>query len=247
MAITYRDEKGANLTAAEVDANFRSLVTMINAVSAAGPKEITGVTVSGAAMTFELSDGSEIGPVNLPVANFNWRGDWAASTAYVRGDLVRAYNTNVSPATLGWYAVQTDHTSDAGGFDPSAGGGALYRLVIPLAYAMECAWFFPGSPGAGIDGIMFSYLAARPFTLKAGLSGSRAVLRVAPLDDMSFEIQKGGVSLGSIDFESGSTEGTFSFDDDVAVSAGEQVLVYPPNDVDGAALDLAVTLLGYLS
>ena len=94
---------------------------------------------------------------------------------------------------------------------------------------------------------MFSYLAARPFTLKAGLSGSRAVLRVAPLDDMSFEIQKGGVSLGSIDFESGNTEGTFSFDDDVAVSAGDQVQVYPSNDVDGAALDLAVTLLGYLS
>jgi len=76
MTITYRTAgpwgagKGANLTPAEVDANFHDLKQAIDtlATNPATPVQIANITVSGSQMTVVMSDGSTFGPFTLPRA-----------------------------------------------------------------------------------------------------------------------------------------------------------------------------------
>lgn len=74
MALTYRSAgawgagKGANLTPAEVDANFYQLTQDIAAAAAAAgtPVGISNITVSGTQMLVYLSDATVLGPYTLP-------------------------------------------------------------------------------------------------------------------------------------------------------------------------------------
>ena len=252
MAIIYRTTgswgtgKGANLTPAEVDQNFFELIQAVQTLAGIGPKEIVAVEIDGTALTLRMSDDSTIGPVNLPLAYPTWRGQFIGETAYKRGDLVRAFDTTVSPALLSWYAVNIDHTSDVA-FNPLAtiNSKFVYTRIIPVAYSVDISFYFPGTPGAGISGDMVGYLAAKKVTLPKNLPASQARLRNYALDAMSMDIHKSGVKVGELNFEDSTYTGTFVFDDDVIVMPGEWVSIKPPSPLDATANDLYVTLMGY--
>jgi len=127
MSLTLRSEKGSNLTSAEFDENITTLRDMIqnvidNPVPGVG---ISNITQSGSTLTFHLTNGSTKGPFTMPSPNFRYRGDWAATTAYLKGDFFKE--------ALGLYTVVVAHTS-ASTFDPDAtsGGDPVYVLAIPF-------------------------------------------------------------------------------------------------------------------
>ncbi len=76
-----------------------------------------------------LSDGSAIGPLLLPVAAFNARGSWTAATLYTRNDVVIHDNAA--------YVVRLQHTSGAT-FDPNllVSGEAVYQLLVSRPQGM---------------------------------------------------------------------------------------------------------------
>lgn len=112
MTITYRTSgawgagKGANLTAAEVDANFHDIDERLTAVedNPAQAVQIDNITSSGSALTITMDNGDSYGPLILPVAAFVFRDWWEPSTVYSRNDII--INANKL------YLVTANHTSD---------------------------------------------------------------------------------------------------------------------------------------
>jgi hypothetical protein len=130
MAVTYRTAgawgpgKGGNLTAAEVDTNFYSLVQDIAQVADdLVPAEIENITLVGSQLTFVLSDSRTLGPYTVPTAAFRWAGVWTPETAYLANDFLETGQ--------GVFLVVQNHTS-AATFDPARviGGDPVYVLVF---------------------------------------------------------------------------------------------------------------------
>lgn len=236
----WGDGVARNLTPAEVDLNFWILLEMILGLgeNPALPKQISSITVTDNQMTIHLSDGvTTYGPFDLPVASFTWRGNWTPATPYIKFDLFNEAN--------GLYMVVQNHTSNAA-FDSADGSiaGHYYKLLIAYPVSFDIGFFFPGFPGTGIAATnpMFSYQAAHEFFLSAGLPGSVASVDAPFAAAKSFDIRHNGTVIGSVDFASGDTDGTFTFADDVQFSIGDKVKVIRPTSIDATATNLNVTL-----
>ncbi len=131
MTLTYRSVKGSALTAAEFDGNTSDLDGRITAIEDSPPEavSIASFETVGSQFYVHMTDSSVLGPYDLPASSGGWslRGDWAASTPYVVGDIVR------SDGAL--YEVIFDHTSESS-FDPGAndgGGHDFYELALPAS------------------------------------------------------------------------------------------------------------------
>ena len=137
MAIVYRTSGSwgpgiaEDLSAEQVDGNFHGLDQRVTELEDNPPEavSIANVTSTGSTFTVHLSDGNAIGPLLLPVAAFNARGNWAASTLYTRNDVVTHDNAA--------YVVKLQHTSGAT-FDPNLAisGEAVYQLLVSRPQGM---------------------------------------------------------------------------------------------------------------
>lgn len=152
MPLIFRDEQGVDLTAAQVDANFRFLKAIYDALVADPPTavSITNVTVSGATFTIWLSDGSSFGPFTMPMAAFHWRSEgFLPETMYFVGDFL--------PVGSSIYLVLQNHvTGDE--FDSGAENSdePIYQLLwgpltptFSVVTAQSAAEFTISSDDAG--------------------------------------------------------------------------------------------------
>lgn len=119
--------KGSNLTAAEVDNNFYDISVQIDDLETSRPQpdEFANVAIAGTRITFTLESGTVLGPVDLPVLKWRWRGEWVAFTGYAPLDVFKVTGS-------GFYLSLLDHTS-AATFDPAAVNGSsepLYHLLF---------------------------------------------------------------------------------------------------------------------
>jgi hypothetical protein len=130
MALVYRTAGawgpgiGQNLSAAQVDGNFRHLDQRMTGLEDDPPQavSISNITATAATMTVHLTDGSTIGPLLLPVAAFYVHGDWLPNTPYAVNDVLRYGNAS--------YMVRVEHTS-AATFDANRviAGETVYQLM----------------------------------------------------------------------------------------------------------------------
>ena len=129
MDLTFRTDgawgpgKGANLQAAEVDANFWSVATEILNLqdNPALPNGIQSITISGTQMTITLTDGTVMGPYTIPVLVMRWRDEWQPQTPYVQLDVFKVTDRGI-------YLVQLDHVS-GDVFDPNIEVGGAPALM----------------------------------------------------------------------------------------------------------------------
>lgn len=114
MPIILRSVKGSNLTPSEVDGNFTDLDVRVDVLETTPPSpvEISNITQTGGTFTVHMDDGSRFGPFPLPVAAFDFRGDWAATTQYFVNDVFAVAGDGV-------YLVETAFESGTA-FDPDA-------------------------------------------------------------------------------------------------------------------------------
>lgn len=113
---------GRPLTSTEVDLNFWNLKVAVETLETAMPAAAAGIDyfeIVGTEFYVHLTDHTVIGPYTLPTITWNFRGNWAASTAYVVGDVV-SINYSV-------YLVLVAHTSTAP-FDANATDGLGHNL-----------------------------------------------------------------------------------------------------------------------
>jgi len=121
MTIIYRSEKGAPLTASEIDGNFRELETRLNDLEdhAEAGEGIGKIRVEGDEISFLGTFGTDFGSFTLPKASLNFCGPWAAQTPYKKLDLA-----TVDKAL---YCCLMDHVS--GLWEQE---GALWKHVFSL-------------------------------------------------------------------------------------------------------------------
>lgn len=136
MSVIYRTAGpwgagvGRNLTAAEIDSNFYDQQQHLSSLedSRPQPDDIISASTVGTQLTFHLESGATLGPVQMPVLYWRWRGEWQPSTSYAALD-------TFSVADTGLFLALLDHTSPPV-FDPNfsvvIGGGAPQQVYQQL-------------------------------------------------------------------------------------------------------------------
>jgi hypothetical protein len=230
--------KGANLNAVEVDENFWDLLQRLQAVedNPAQPLQIGNITVSGNRMTIMLSDGvTSFGPFTLPQAAFRFTGSYEGNHDYAVFDFFTAND--------GLYLALLEHTSGAA-FDPDGliAGQALYQFILPFPNLYDIGFFFPGTPGVGIDAgaAMFTLIANRRFYLPEGLIGSAASLQTATTGALTLSVRKNATEIGTISIAAGATVATFALGAAVQFEAGDRMRILRPPGLDATAKDFSV-------
>jgi hypothetical protein len=124
---------GANLTPSQVDGNFYDVSQRVQFLELHPPEPvlITSFSSSGGQLYIHMSDGTINGPLAMPVVRWFFRGPWAASTNYLKDDVVVGPDSAV-------YLVMVNHTSSATSFDRFANDGAghdYYSLLLSVPAA----------------------------------------------------------------------------------------------------------------
>jgi len=233
-----------NLSPLQLDLNFWELYSRLKNLEDNPPTaiNITGMTVVGSQWEVNMSDGSSFGPFTLPIATFELKGDWVNDMTYYELDMVSAPG-------FGLYLVRIQHVTPPAPatFDPAAtddDDNPLYLLLYgENTYIYDLGFFFPGRPGIGIeDGAAIAgHVLVHPVTALTGLPGSIAKLKVAPASDLSFSIEHDDVEIGSVDFEAGDADGTFTFLADIDLPVDAVLTLMKPAAVDVDARELKVT------
>jgi len=232
--------KGSNLTPAQADGNFYNLDQRVEAVETNPPAAISiaDISVVGTQMTITLSNGTPLGPFTLPTLTWKWQGVWQPDP--------RAYAVNdVVVFDSGVYLVRVPHGA-AATFDPARlidGVQVYQQLIAPPGAYYDIAFFYPGIPGHGASAgsPMLAFRVGRVFYLPEGLVNSQAGFRVDPSATLTFSIKKNGTEIGTW-----SSDGGFTFDEDVQFTAGDMLTVDPPTGLydPEAARDFTITLAG---
>lgn len=84
----------------------------------------------------------------------------------------------------------------------------------------------------------------RAFSLPAALTGSRAVVGVAPSVDSVFSLKKNAVQFGTLTFLAGQVVGVFAAALATAFVGGDVLTVVAPNPQDLLLADLGFSLAG---
>jgi hypothetical protein len=250
VALKYRTDDnaqwgaglGRDLQPPEIDQNFYDVEMRLEAVeqNPVLPNEIQSISVDGNRMTITMADHTEFGPYVLPQAAFRFTGAFAPNHDY------RLYDFLV--ANDGLYLVLHDFTSSDTFVFGADAQGPFYQFILPFPSNYDIAFFFPGPPGLGlVDGAaMFAFRASArtPFYLPGSLRDSSAGLAVAPTAALSCAIYQDATQIGTLDFASGSTAGTFTFDQAIQFNAGNTLRVMRPAALDDTALDLSILFAG---
>lgn len=116
------------------------------------------------------------------------------------------------------------------------------RLVTVNPY--DVAGFIDGVPAALAD--ILRFVAGRSFFIPSGAANSSAYARVAPTAAQDLDIQRNGVSVGTISFGAASNTGSFTVASDVQFTAGDRLAVIAPDPADATMEDIFVTIAGTL-
>ena len=123
----------------------------------------------------------------------------------------------------------------------------LFRIQLlesaSTSFAYVVSALYNGKPTASMRFIDHAFPAGHNFTLAAGCTNSICLLRTAATAQSDYDLQKTGVSIGTIRFAAAGTVATY-----VGVSAQtftggtDDVRVIAPASVDGAASNPTFTL-----
>ena len=113
MPLIFRNQKGSNLTADEVDGNFKYLHERLQQLEEGimAPETLEDITVSNGQITIKGSKGSVFGPFALPSASLSIKEAWSSQTPYSKNDLVQREGA--------LYKARHSHKSDEV-FDPTS-------------------------------------------------------------------------------------------------------------------------------
>jgi hypothetical protein len=94
------------------------------------------------------------------------------------------------------------------------------------------------------EATLLHLVALRASTLPAGLTGTQGYTGTAPTAQADLEIQKNGVSIGTVTFAASGNTATFTFASEVSFTAGHRLAVMAPGSQDASLADLSITFLG---
>lgn len=123
--------------------------------------------------------------------------------------------------------------SSSGYWLPGGGGG-------PPPY--DVGAMVAGVPDA--DAVCLRYKFPREVTFAAGMSPSQGVADVAATAETEFDIQKNGVSVGTMTFDAAATDATFDMASETVFEVGDVLTVIAPSSPDATLADISFVLAG---
>jgi hypothetical protein len=170
MAIIYRTSgpwgagQGSDLTAAQVDGNFYDHNGRIVYLETHPPVAVSidHFEMAGDQMYVHLTDSTILGPYQLPIIQWNFRGPWQPAVSYLVYDVVTEGDAV--------YLVIFDHTSEAS-FDPGANDGAAhdyYSLLLAAPTLPSTTSVATEVAGSSITLVLGDELAYKRFTNAGG-------------------------------------------------------------------------------
>lgn len=114
------------------------------------------------------------------------------------------------------------------------------RLALADVLSFELAFFVGGRTGNGEQ--VFRHIAAVPFWLPVGLTGSFTTARVAAFASAVYTLKKNGVSIGTLTFGAGQAVATVSFTAKMYFAIGDVLTVDAATISDGSLADVAFNL-----
>lgn len=243
--ITYRADLTVDLTADQVDDNFRSVAAAISALESdrPSPNEIVSTTQTGLSFTFNLENGGALGPIDLPVVSFHFFDAWEPLHLYTELDTfvvdgVGIFTTllsHVSGATFD--AALTVDGSPAYrkcfGFAPDGGSSIIYDLEFQYQGVL-----------ADASSSLVSFLALRPFTVPGSADGEHLAFLVTPASTAQqvLPIRHDATQIGTVTFEIGENTGTVALTAAEDWAFSERLVIDPPLAPDATAAGLTVAL-----
>jgi hypothetical protein len=159
------------------------------------------------------------------------------------------------PAGARRLAVRNETT---GGFSVLVGYAAGSEVRIPpggmalvhgdgtncfgVGNGLTIAGYWPGAYTAAQP--LLRFIVVVPFTLPVSLDGSRAASDVAADATSAFALTRNGSSIGSVNFASAATAGTFTFAAAVQFAVGDVLGLTAPNPPDATIEGLHLSLRG---
>lgn len=174
--------------------------------------------------------------IGLPVSTFAGLSDVDASDAQI-GDV---------PVYDGDSWVATPLSAENVSYDPddlSADNvqDAIDEILDRTSLGVYDVSFFVGGAQQNNE-LLFRIVAVRTFTLPVSLTGSRANARVGPAGATTVLLKKNGTQIGTINFATSATTGTFTFAGAVTFAAGDVLELSAPASADTTIKDIAITI-----
>lgn len=235
---------GRRLTKEEADANIWEHEQAITALQSDRPEpnSIASISLDGNALTFHMSDSTEIGPLAIDVPTIKWRGAWTPFTLYGLLDTFIVEGTGI-------YSVLAAHTSGAS-FDPAievAGDPALQKIWgfeqsdVGIVYDVEFQY-----QGVLADALRppVNFLALRPFTLPSSANGEHLAYIETPAASVRqvLPILHDAVTLGTVTFEVGDNNGAVVIADGADFAFGDHLIIGQPGGADATAAGFTIAL-----
>ena len=101
---------------------------------------------------------------------------------------------------------------------------------------------FGGVPGTSI--VIFQFLFTRSVTFPSGLTASQGKASVAATAQTDFDLQKNGISFGTMRFAASGTTSTFIAGSATTFVAGDEIKLVSPNPADATLANLSFTFAG---
>ena len=132
--------------------------------------------------------------------------------------------------------------------DPVVALEAATKAYVDAQFSTSAPYdigvFFDGVPSDGDD--ILRFVSVRDYWLAQDLPTSAAVARVAATAQTDFDIQRNGVSIGTIRWAAAATTATFIFAANVQFNADDTLEIIAPTPADSTLEDLQITLVGRL-
>lgn len=247
----WGDGKGSDLTAAEADVNFWSLLVRIRSLEAGeGTRTIDYVDITDGVVRIYYTDYSSDGPFYLPTPVLNPRGEWANDRAYLYGDVVTV------TARRAAYIVLRPHTSPSSPeeFDPDAvddNDDSLYMLFFNFP-ASNTQYDVPisvvGLVAHDVDALIWQEIVTRSIDMTDDGNGNGMIFGylAVPSDttDLVLSLENQGTQVATITFAVGENTPTVEYvaSPDLTWTAGQRRAIRVVSATDPYMSDLSISL-----
>jgi hypothetical protein len=167
------------------------------------------------------------------------------TSGYTNNDFTAA--TAVIPVTEGDFFELRVNSTTSSWDDILASARTWFALeVVETADAAnppyDFSWRKEGQPGA--SEVVLRQVLARRVMLEADFAGSAGLAGTGATADADFDVQRNGVSIGTIRFEVGATAPTLIAAAAVTLEIGDELIIVAPASVDASLADVTVTFAG---
>lgn len=211
---------------ADQSINSANTIANINAA-------IAGSLASGA-----FIESNYVGDLALFGGEFDNDGFLILDTHGQANAIASLVNRAYSPVPGATTGIVTTNLNIEIGTGASPGGG----FGGPLPY--EIGFFFGGSTVTP-DFLYGTYVAANSFGFEDG-STSHAYANTVSVAAQTFDLQRNGISFGTVTFVAGNAIGSVTIPAPIVFSAGDRLDIIGPSIPDGVISGVAITLNGLL-